>query len=191
MAKDVVRLMEYLKLEKTHLVGYSMGAFIAAKVIELQPNRVRSVIFGGQGPILNSRKDKGFSEADALAKAVESGRGLGDYITAIYPEGAKPGPKDAERIAEFMFRGKDAKALAASGQGFGGLEVSEAKLRKYNGPTMFIYGADETAYVKSTVEAGIKIFPKSEVIAIKGANHVTTLMNPLFGQSIVKFLLKH
>ena len=32
MAADVVRLLDHLKLEKAHLIGYSMGAFIAGKV---------------------------------------------------------------------------------------------------------------------------------------------------------------
>lgn len=33
-ANDIVRLLDYLRIEKPHLIGYSMGAFVAGKVVE-------------------------------------------------------------------------------------------------------------------------------------------------------------
>jgi pimeloyl-ACP methyl ester carboxylesterase len=49
MAEDVARLMDHLKIEKAHLVGYSMGGMIAMKVIVLHPDRVLSGVLGGMG----------------------------------------------------------------------------------------------------------------------------------------------
>ena len=52
MAADVVRLLDHLKIEKAHLIGYSSGAFIAGKVAATHPERVLSVVYGGQAPVI-------------------------------------------------------------------------------------------------------------------------------------------
>ncbi len=50
MAADVVRLLDHLKLEKAHLIGYSSGAFIAGMVAATHPERVLSAAYGGGAP---------------------------------------------------------------------------------------------------------------------------------------------
>ena len=49
MAGDVRALLDHLKIARADLLGYSMGARIAAFVAVQHPERVRSVIFGGLG----------------------------------------------------------------------------------------------------------------------------------------------
>jgi pimeloyl-ACP methyl ester carboxylesterase len=49
LVEDVVRLLDHLKIEKVHIVGYSMGGIIAAKFIAKHPDRVKSAVLGGAG----------------------------------------------------------------------------------------------------------------------------------------------
>jgi pimeloyl-ACP methyl ester carboxylesterase len=49
MVEDVTRLLDHLKIEKAHIVGYSMGGMIAMKFIVLHPDRVKSGVLGGMG----------------------------------------------------------------------------------------------------------------------------------------------
>jgi len=49
MAEDARRLLDHLGVEKAHVVGYSMGARIAAFLAIGHPDRVASVVFGGLG----------------------------------------------------------------------------------------------------------------------------------------------
>ena len=49
LVEDVVRLMDHLKIGKAHIVGYSMGGIIAAKLIVRHPDRVLSGTLGGMG----------------------------------------------------------------------------------------------------------------------------------------------
>lgn len=49
LVEDVVRLLDHLKVEKAHIVGYSMGGIVAAKFAAKHPDRARSVTLGGMG----------------------------------------------------------------------------------------------------------------------------------------------
>jgi pimeloyl-ACP methyl ester carboxylesterase len=70
MAEDVVRLLDHLKIEKAHIVGYSMGGMIAMKVTTAHPERVSSLTLGGMGWLREGSRLQEFWE-----KIPERGRG--------------------------------------------------------------------------------------------------------------------
>src|SRR5262249_2052898 len=80
MAGDVVRLLHHVKIDKAPLVGSSSGAFIAGKVAATHPERVLSVVYGGQAPLIVGEKSSGSSEVEIFARAVDEGKDLGAYI---------------------------------------------------------------------------------------------------------------
>lgn len=186
MANDVVRLLDHLKIKKAHLIGYSMGAFVAGKVAATNPQRVISLIYGGQAPLLIG--EAGSKEVDVFAKAVSEGKGLGPYLQFV-----RPGLSDtnANGLAEFMFKGKDVHAFAAAGLSFKGLEVKLNDLKQAAVPTLFIYGSKEGESTKSRITALSKTLAKCEVKVIEGADHVTAVAKPEFGKAIVEFLMAH
>jgi pimeloyl-ACP methyl ester carboxylesterase len=49
LVKDVVRLLDHLKIKKAHIVGYSMGGIIAGNFLTKHPDRVLSGTLGGMG----------------------------------------------------------------------------------------------------------------------------------------------
>ena len=49
MVEDVVLLMDHLHIKKAHIVGYSLGGMITAKLMTLHPDRVLSGTLGGMG----------------------------------------------------------------------------------------------------------------------------------------------
>ena len=40
MARDVVRLLDHLKIQRAHVAGYSLGAMIAGRLATMQPERL-------------------------------------------------------------------------------------------------------------------------------------------------------
>lgn len=186
MAADVVRLLDHLKIKRAHLIGYSMGAFIAGKVAATHPSRVLSLVYGGQSPLLTG--ESGSREIDVFAKAVDEGKGLGPYIMEVRPGLTL---EAANAIAKVMFAGKDVKALAAAGLSFGGLEVKTKDLLKCNAPTLFIYGSKESESTKKRVANLRKALTGSEERIVEGGDHMTTLIKPEFGTAIAEFLRAH
>ena len=189
MAADVVRLLNHLKVEKAHLIGYSSGAFIADKVAATHPERVLSVVYGGQAPVIVGAKASDFSECEVFAKAVDEGKDLGSYTIAITPAGRpKPTEDQAKAIAKFLYDGKDVKAFAAAGRSFKNLEVTGEQLKKCKAPILFIHGGNESDHVKDRVATVRKLLDRGEVKIVEGADHITTLSKPEFGSALIEFL---
>ena len=190
MAADVVRLLDHLKIEKAHLIGYSSGAFIAGKVAATHPERVLSVVYAGQAPLVAGTKAPGSSEVEVFAKAVDEGKDLGSYIIAVTPPG-RPKPTEDQANGDRQVScidGKDVKAFAAAGRSFTKLEVTRKQLRKCKAPVLFIHGGNESDYVKDRVAAVRKLLGRGEVKIIAGGDHMTTLTKPEFASAIMEFL---
>jgi pimeloyl-ACP methyl ester carboxylesterase len=199
MAADVIRLLDHLKLEKAHLVGYSSGAFIAGNVAATHPTRVISVIYGGQAPLITRSEEEkkrekelksaGTNEVEIFAKAVDEGNELGSYLLAVWPANKpKVTEEQANALAKFMYGNKDVKAFAAAGRSFGKLVVTREQLKTCKAPVLFIHGGNESDYVKEQVSIARKQLEHSEWKVIKGGDHVTTLAKPEFGTAIIDFL---
>lgn len=192
LAADVVRLLDHLKIEKAHLIGYSSGAFIAGNVAATHPDRVLSIIYGGQAPLVKgtgSKTSTGPSETEIFAKAVDEGKGLGPYISAVWPS-SKPklSEEQANQIAKFLYTGKDVKAYALAGLSFKGLNVTGEQLKRCKAPVLFIHGSIENEDTIYRVAAVQKLLGHCEVKVVEGADHITTLARPEFGAEIEKFL---
>src|SRR2546421_195046 len=82
MTKDAVRLLDHLKIDKAHVVGYSMGGGIALQMAARYPERVRTATLGGAGLPLPERAQL----MEALADSLEQGKGLGPLIVALTPK---------------------------------------------------------------------------------------------------------
>lgn len=190
MAEDIVRLLDHLDIEKTHLIGYSSGAFIAGKVAGTHPERVLSVVYAGQAPVIaGAVRASDFSEVEVFAKAVDEGKDLGSYILAVTPAG-KPLPTEeqAKAIAEYLYGGKDVKAFAVAGRSFKDLGVTEEELKRCEAPTLFIHGGNESDHVKGRVATVRRLLGRGEVKIVEGGDHVTTLGKPEFASALIEFL---
>jgi pimeloyl-ACP methyl ester carboxylesterase len=76
MVEDVLHLLDHLKIEKAHVVGYSMGAMMTLKLAAVAPQRMHSAVVGGmgwlpQGLAVEQREDSGrrSSSLQACARA--------------------------------------------------------------------------------------------------------------------------
>jgi len=189
MAEDVVRLLDHLKLPKAHLVGYSMGAIVAGKVAATHPERVLSVVYGGQAPILTGKVKADAREIEVFAKAVEEGKDLGSYILEVTPaDKPKLTEAQASGVAKFLYGNKDVKAFAAAGRGIKNLDVTPEQLKQCKAPILFIHGSKEASSTKERAAAITKLLGRGEIKVIDGADHMTTLTKPEFARAIEEFL---
>ena len=66
MGRDVVRLLDHLKIQRAHIVGFSMGAFIAGHLLTTDADRFLSATFVGHHAVRTwTAADEQESEASA------------------------------------------------------------------------------------------------------------------------------
>jgi pimeloyl-ACP methyl ester carboxylesterase len=187
MAEDIVRLLDHLKIKKAHVVGYSMGAVITARLLVMHPERLLSATLGGHSGIRDASRNRFYDE---LADSLEQGKGFGPLIVALTPPG-RPRPS-AEQIAAInagLSKSNDTKALAAAVRGFPELAVNPEKLKTNQVPALALIG--ELDPLKKGVDALQKDMANLKVVVIPGADHVTAVSSPEFIKSLNEFLARH
>ena len=135
MVNDVTRLMDHLKLEKAHVVGYSMGGFMTNYLLNTHPERLITATLGGAG--WSKSNDDAVRVHRRAGRIARTGKGIGPLIDRLTPEGQpKPDKQQLEFINQMVMMNNDPKALAACIRGMRGLAVTEAQLKANKVPTL-------------------------------------------------------
>jgi pimeloyl-ACP methyl ester carboxylesterase len=188
MAEDAVRLLDHLKIKKAHVVGYSMGAMITARLLVAHPDRLRTATLGGAGAAGTDEQARRF--ADQLAESLEKGKGIGPLIEALTPAGKpRPSPEQVRAINKFFTAMNDTKALVAVVRGFKDLAVTDAELKANKVPALAIIGADDP--LKKGVDALKGRLANVQVVVIPDADHITAFTRPEFLRAVRAFLADH
>lgn len=188
MVKDIVRLLDYLEIDKAHIAGYSMGGFITVKLLTMYPERIQSAVIGGAG----WRKDFGDREGIwvGLADSLEKGEGFGPLIAALTPEGQPlPTEEQVAAMSALITARNDLKALAAVIRGMREAMVTEEELRANKVPALSIIGGIDP--LKADADALKEVMANLEVVVIEGADHPGCIASPKFRESMLEFLAKH
>ena len=182
MANDVGRLLDHLKIDKAHVVGWSMGSHIALSFAVHHPQRVRTVTLGGSSGINRDRKDLMLAVADSL----EKGNGIGLVILDLTPKNQpKPTPEALKRINDAFHTVNDAKALAAVCRGAARDMLSDKQVEGVRVPTLAIIGADDPLRVG--VDQLKKLLPRTKVVVIDKADHWTAITRPELVSGLKQF----
>jgi pimeloyl-ACP methyl ester carboxylesterase len=187
MVQDVVRLLDRLKLERAHIVGYSMGGGIASQLLVRHPGRLLTVTLlgaGWEGEDLTGFKSQMLALAEGFAR-----RDASALIRGV-TSGGQNGPTAQEVAAlnESLFARNDADALAAVARGMLPLfEVSAASLRAAKLSVLAIVGEQDSNIEAVQRMAGV--MPQLEVVTIPGATHATSVRPA--AEPLVAFLNKH
>jgi pimeloyl-ACP methyl ester carboxylesterase len=187
MAEDMIRLLDHLGIKKAHVVGYSMGAMIAANLLTTHPERLLTVTLGGQGGV---REGEDMNAIEALAQSLDSGKGFKPLLVFNNPKG-KPLPSDAEieAISKRMLAQNDPKALAAVCRSWKVLLVPVAKLKDNKVPALALIG--ELDPLKKGVDLLEGNVPNLKIVVIQGAGHLDAFRKELFVSELKSFLAAH
>jgi pimeloyl-ACP methyl ester carboxylesterase len=188
MVEDVIRLMDHLKLEKAHIVGYSMGGFMTGYMISKYPDRILSATMGGAG--WSETDDPRLDFIEDLAKSLDEGKGIGPLIIQLTPaDRPKPTEEEMAGINKMLMLMNDSKALAACIRGMKGLAVSEEKLKANQVPVLAIIGDKDP--LKAGVDEMQARMSNLKVSVITGADHMTTFTNAQFVADLKAHLEAH
>jgi pimeloyl-ACP methyl ester carboxylesterase len=170
MAEDARRLLDHLGIARADVLGYSMGARIAAFLVFAHPERVRSVIFGGLG----INMVRGMIGSGPLAKALEA-----PSIEDVTNDTARSFRAFAEQTKS------DLKALAACMRG-PREKVAAEQLATIKVPVLVAVGSEDV--IGGSGAALAALIPGAQFLDIAGRDHMKAVGDARFKQGVLDFL---
>jgi len=171
MVHDAIAVLDHLAVEEVDVVGYSMGAMIAARLVPIEP-RTRSLVLAGLGGNATPPRRRG-------AESV-----LADALTTDDPRSIRsPMAKGFRRFAEAT--GADRLALAA-------IERSNAlhspvRFEAITVPTLVLAG-ERDELIQPPQELAARL-PNARLEIVPG-DHLGAPLRPEFARALVRFLVE-
>jgi pimeloyl-ACP methyl ester carboxylesterase len=170
MAGDVLRLLDHLGIAQAHVIGYSMGARIAAVFALRHPDRVRSLVFGGLG----ANMVRAMAGTGPIAHAL-----LAPHIDDVINPTARTFRAFAEQTRS------DLKALAACVRQIRE-PVAEADIRELRVPVLVAVGTQDV--IAGPPEGLAQLIPGAEAFEIEGRDHMKAVGDASFKAAALGFL---
>jgi pimeloyl-ACP methyl ester carboxylesterase len=170
MASDVCALMDHLGIARADVMGYSMGARIAAFLAVDHPQRVRSVVIGGLG----IRLVGGVGLPESIAEALEA---------PSRDDIADPTGRTYRSFAEQTR--SDLKALACCIRG-SRQTLSREQIAGISAPVLVAVGTRDD--VAGSAEQLAALIPRARYLAIPDRDHMLAVGDKVFKQGVLDFL---
>lgn len=170
MAEDVRALLDHLGLSRADVMGYSMGARIAAYLALAHPDRVRSAVLGGLG----IRLVEGVGLPDTIADGLEA------------PSLADVADPTARLFRAFAEQTKsDLAALAACLRG-SRQTLSRAEVGRIAVPVLVAVGSEDP--IAGSPQELAALIPSARAIVIPGRDHMLAVGDRTFKSAVLDFL---
>lgn len=170
MARDAVQLLDHLKIDRAALLGYSMGARIAAFMAFQDAARVECAIFGGMGMNLIN----GLSDGNDIIAGLRA------------PTLAELKHPIARQFRIFADHTKaDREALAACME-TSRAPMARADVRRIDVPVLVAVG--EADVMAGPPEPLAALLPQGEAFIIPRRDHMRGTGDPKFKQAALAFL---
>ncbi|MDD5439348.1 MAG: alpha/beta hydrolase [Candidatus Omnitrophica bacterium] len=192
MAGDAVKLLDYLRIQKCHVIGHSMGGYIAGTLAAHYPERVGMLVLEATAPVSTARNNFLFDDflnrfkrghdSEALMRSwsywsfsPKTFERKGFVATFIKKASTYPYPQSAEG-----FKRQIGAVKAFDGRG----SIKNIKAR-----TLVIMGADDILIYPAESMALVDNIPDSIGKEIKHAGHCVHVEMPaVFTETVERFL---
>lgn len=169
MAEDARRLLDHLSIPQVLVMGYSMGARIAAFLTINHALRVRAAVFAG----LAENMIKGFGGSEPIAEALEAPSA--DVVT-------DPGARVFRLFADQTKA--DLKALAACMRSER-QKISPAELARIQVPVLVVAG--EADNIAGRVQPLVDVIPGAQGVELPRRNHMNAVGDRQHKEAVIKF----
>ena len=175
MARMMIALLDGMNLSRAHVMGYSMGARVAAFMALLAPRRVCALVLSGMAGNLIA----GVGGAEEIARA----------LLAENPHDASIAPW-ARGFRQFAERvGNDLKALAACISA-SRTPIAAQELARLKMPVLVVVGEEDTI----AGDAGALMAhlpPHARLVTLPGRDHMNAVGDRRHKQAVAEFLHQH
>ena len=174
MARDMLNLLDHLGLRKAHVMGYSMGARVAAFMAIAAPERICALVLSGMAGNLIA----GVGGAEEIARALLAQ----DAADPSLPAWARGFRQFAERV------GNDLRALAACITA-SRTPIEPQELERLEIPVLVAVGGEDT--IAGDPRALMPYLKQGELIVLDGRDHMNAVGDLSHKRAVTGFLRRH
>jgi 2-succinyl-6-hydroxy-2,4-cyclohexadiene-1-carboxylate synthase len=193
-AELIVSLLDHLRIERCHLVGYSMGGRLAFYLLTHYSGRFLSAVIESASPGLKTEAERAIrKQQDQIWIERLQEQAIDGFLDDWYAQPLfSTIDKTTDRFKEMMERRRphDSEALALSllHMGSGVMPSLWDKLPRITVPLLFVTGERDEKYCALAQEMS-HLCPHAQVAIIANAGHNTHFERPeAFGEAVVQFL---
>ena len=173
MADDAAALLDELGLKRVPVIGFSMGARIAAFLMLRHPGRVRCAIWGGMGENLMT----GLDNSEEIARALTAAS-LAEVQGAV-----------GRQFRLFADHSKADRAALAACVVSSREPMRAEDVRRIDGPVLVAVGENDE--MAGAVQPLVDLLSRGEGFVIPKRNHMLSTGDPKFKTAAIGFLLAH
>ena len=170
MAEDARRLLDHLSIPVADVMGYSMGARVAAFLAINHPQRVRRAVFAG----LAQRMITGVGGAEAIAEALEapSRDDVSDPAARSFRIFAEQTKSDLAALSACIRSSRE--------------KIAAEELARIRVPVLVVAGENDD--VAGDVETLVNTIPGARGLTLPGRNHMNAVGDRGYKDAVLAFL---
>lgn len=188
MVEDIGALLNHLRIENAHIVGYSLGGFVALKFARMHPDRVRTLSALGSG-WEQPEESQFLQELNKLAQRLERGKGVEPIISHIGDNPRHTGFLHTITVKILTGYFNDPLALAGVLRGIPELKLTREDIQQLHMPICLIVGEHDP--LRRGAERLKSEVPHAQLTIIYRSDHVTAPMKKEFIETLIRFLQKY
>lgn len=173
MAGDAIALLDHLGIARAHVLGYSMGARVAAFLAMEHPDRVASVIFGGLG--IGMVEGVGDWDPIAVALSVDDPSVIKDRRGQMFRQFADQTKSDRKALAACISKSRQ--------------ELTPAEVARISPPALVAVGSKDD--IGGPAAPLAVMIPNGEAFVIEGRDHMLSVGDRTFKKRVLEFLREH
>ncbi len=188
IANDILEVIDYLKIEKSHFVGISLGTILIRQLAEIHPERIQSMILGGAILKMNFR-------SQILMKLGNIFKYVLPYLVLYQLFAFVILPKKNHKQSRLLFINEAKKLYQKEFIKWFKLTDEINPLLKYfrqkelNIPTLYIMGEEDYMFLPSIKLVVEKHYKSSRLFVIKKCGHVVNVEQPfVFNGKVLSFI---
>lgn len=188
LANDIIEVLDYLKIQKSHFIGISLGTILIRQLAESYPNKVQSMILGGAILKMNFR-------SQVLMKLGNTFKYVLPYLVLYRFFAFVIMPKRNHKNSRNLFINEAKKLYQKEFIKWFKLTAEINPVLKWfrqeelDIPTLYIMGEEDYMFLPSVREVVKRHFKTAELCVIQNCGHVVNVeQSVVFNQTVLAYL---
>lgn len=188
ISEDVIEVLDYLQISKSHFIGISLGTIIIRQIAELQPHKVTSMILGGAILKMNFR-------SQILMRLGTTFKYVLPYLLLYKFFAFVIMPNKNHKAARLLFINEAKKLYQKEFIRWFKLTTEINPILKWfrqnelDIPTLYIMGEEDYMFLPTIKIVVQKHFQSSKLLIVKNCGHVVNVeQSQIFNQETIAFI---